>query len=308
MRSVRLLFKIFHASTRPRSRRPFSTTSSRFSTVTCVTAAAALPLMSVLRPTTTALCESNGKKVDAGMPAKQSVPPFQHAGQPRGDADVRWDLSPELTGEERRFLEWAECIQQKKAVEKDLYRRAKGDVLEVGIGESAPSLGHYDMAQVSSLTAVDRKPMQLPADFDPLHPTRMMRRKSPCQLTGTEAISHRSLLLKLSERAVPFRFVNVNVEDTAGLPLPFPAEAFDSVVSCEVLCCLEEPHLLLMDLLRVCRPGGQMLLLEHGRPPQEALRRHPKYQDDHTAASSPPSPSPSPAATSGVVLHYSDAK
>src|SRR5512144_1704155 len=47
--------------------------------------------------------------------------------------------------------------------------------------------------------------------------------------------------------------------------LEFPARAFDAVVSTFVFCSVPDPIKGLMEIRRVIRPGGQILLLEHVR-------------------------------------------
>jgi ubiquinone/menaquinone biosynthesis C-methylase UbiE len=47
--------------------------------------------------------------------------------------------------------------------------------------------------------------------------------------------------------------------------LEFPAGAFDTAVATWVYCSVPDPVLALRELARVCRPGGQILLLEHVR-------------------------------------------
>lgn len=47
--------------------------------------------------------------------------------------------------------------------------------------------------------------------------------------------------------------------------LPFPDHAFDTVVSTMSVCTFPDPVTALREMGRVCRPGGRILLLEHGR-------------------------------------------
>ena len=47
--------------------------------------------------------------------------------------------------------------------------------------------------------------------------------------------------------------------------LPYGDGAFDTVVDTFGLCSYEDPIAALREMRRVCQPGGQVLLLEHGR-------------------------------------------
>ncbi len=62
--------------------------------------------------------------------------------------------------------------------------------------------------------------------------------------------------------------------------LPFPDGRFDSVVSSFALCTYVDPLAALRELSRVCRPGGRILLLEHGRSDRAWLGR---FQDRRAA-------------------------
>ncbi|AGN00570.1 methylase involved in ubiquinone/menaquinone biosynthesis [Salinarchaeum sp. Harcht-Bsk1] len=47
--------------------------------------------------------------------------------------------------------------------------------------------------------------------------------------------------------------------------LDFPDDSFDTVISSLSTCTFPDPHAALSEMHRVCRPDGQVLLLEHGR-------------------------------------------
>ncbi|OQR99011.1 hypothetical protein ACHHYP_07494 [Achlya hypogyna] len=47
--------------------------------------------------------------------------------------------------------------------------------------------------------------------------------------------------------------------------LTLPSESFDTVIDTFALCSVNRPDLMLAEMQRVCKPGGKILLLEHGR-------------------------------------------
>ncbi|MER7010676.1 class I SAM-dependent methyltransferase [Saccharopolyspora sp. NPDC000359] len=59
----------------------------------------------------------------------------------------------------------------------------------------------------------------------------------------------------------------VDPVDADPAQLPFPAAAFDVVVSRFALCCAAKPRAVLQEVSRVLRPLGQLLFLEHTRAP-----------------------------------------
>lgn len=64
--------------------------------------------------------------------------------------------------------------------------------------------------------------------------------------------------------------------------LAFRDDSFDTVVSTLATCTFPDPVEALREMRRVCRPGGRILLLEHGRSDRPSVaawqdRRAPKY-------------------------------
>jgi ubiquinone/menaquinone biosynthesis C-methylase UbiE len=55
--------------------------------------------------------------------------------------------------------------------------------------------------------------------------------------------------------------------------LPFPDDAFDTVVSTLVLCTVPEPDRALAEIQRVLKPGGSLLFIEHVRSDAERWGR-----------------------------------
>jgi len=108
-----------------------------------------------------------------------------------------------------------------------LVSRARGRILEVGIGTGA-NLPYY---------------------------------AASCPVTGVDL--SRPMLERALARAYRLgRQLTVEVMDAE--TLTFPDRTFDAVVSTLTLCTTPDPVRLLREMTRVCRPEGRVLLLEHG--------------------------------------------
>lgn len=55
--------------------------------------------------------------------------------------------------------------------------------------------------------------------------------------------------------------------------LPFTDAAFDTVVTSLSTCTFADPAAAVREMARVCRPGGRILMLEHGRSDRARLAR-----------------------------------
>jgi ubiquinone/menaquinone biosynthesis C-methylase UbiE len=112
-----------------------------------------------------------------------------------------------------------------------LLASAQGTVLEIGFG-SGTNLRHYPSA-VTGVAAVE--------------PAAKMR----------ELAAQR-----IRERELPVTFVDL--DDNRILT---NAGSCDTAVSTFTLCTVEDPAATLAEILRVLRPGGELLIAEHGRAP-----------------------------------------
>ncbi len=112
-----------------------------------------------------------------------------------------------------------------------LLSQARGDVLDLGVGTGA-TFAHYPEV-LRSLTALDVSEGRL------------------------HEAHRKALTLPFPVRLVQRDFPR----------LPFADTAFDTVVSSLALCGIPEPARLFAEIRRVLRPGGQLLALEHVRPP-----------------------------------------
>lgn len=62
--------------------------------------------------------------------------------------------------------------------------------------------------------------------------------------------------------------------------LEFPDDSFDTVISSLSTCTFPDPVIALREMQRVCRPDGQILLLEHGRSDNRAIARFQDWRAD----------------------------
>src|SRR5688500_10122192 len=129
---------------------------------------------------------------------------------------------------------------------KRLLAAAEGRVLEIGIG-SGLNLSFYP-AQVGEIVGLEPAPRLI----------AMARRAA-------------------AERArIPARFIEGSAE-----AIPLDARSFDTVVTTWTLCSIPNAVVALREMRRVLKPDGQLLFVEHGRAPEESIR---KWQDRLTPA------------------------
>jgi len=114
---------------------------------------------------------------------------------------------------------------------KDHFAHARGDVLEVAVGTGEGVEALLPEA-VSSYVGVD------------------------CVEAMVEAA--RGRLGALPAALAP------SVELGDAHRLPFPDRSFDTVVASQCLCSVEHPEVALREMARVCRPDGEILLVEPG--------------------------------------------
>jgi methyltransferase OMS1 len=125
---------------------------------------------------------------------------------------------------------------------------AHGKTLEVGVGTGI-NLQYYVPERLESLFAIDLSPGML-----------ALARQKP--VGGRADWSN----------AVPTNFSVANVEQ-----LPFEDATFDTVVDTFSMCVYEKPQQAISEMVRVLKPGGMLLLLEHSRSKSNRLLG--AYQD-----------------------------
>lgn len=113
---------------------------------------------------------------------------------------------------------------------RDLLNLASGKVLEAGVGTGANLASYPDSIQ--SLTGVD---------------------------FSSEMLKYAK---QKASRLAPY---NIELIEADIQELPFPDHTFDTIVSTCVFCSVPDPVQGLKELRRVCKPDGQILMLEHMR-------------------------------------------
>lgn len=116
-----------------------------------------------------------------------------------------------------------------------LYRGIAGNVLEVGAGTGLSFQAYPKAAQVTAL--------DLSAE-----------------------------MLTFAQRRIRHR-AHISLVCGDALALPFPAETFDVVTDCFGLCTYPDRRQALAEMMRVLKPRGQLLLIEHGLGRHKWLQR-----------------------------------
>jgi len=115
---------------------------------------------------------------------------------------------------------------------------ARGRVLEVGIGTGL-NLEHYDKTRVGQLVGLD---------------------------PGVEM--HRLARRRMARAGLDVEMVALSAER-----IPFDDASFDTVLVTYTLCSIPDAVTALREMRRVLKPGGALVFCEHGRAPDESVRR-----------------------------------
>jgi ubiquinone/menaquinone biosynthesis C-methylase UbiE len=114
---------------------------------------------------------------------------------------------------------------------------AEGRVLEIGIG-SGMNLPFY-AGRVTQIVGLEPAPRLL-------------------EMTREAA----------KDSSIPVELLSASAED-----IPLPDHEFDTVVTTWTLCSIPAASAALDEVRRVLKPTGQLLFVEHGRSPEEGVKR-----------------------------------
>jgi ubiquinone/menaquinone biosynthesis C-methylase UbiE len=136
------------------------------------------------------------------------------------------------------LIDFACGLPMVQAKRRQLVPQARGRVLEIGMG-TGRNLPFYDRSRVSRLVGVE------------------------------PAMQMHHLAQKRSQKAgIPVELMGLSAEQ-----LPTADASFDTVVCTYTLCSIPDAEQALREMRRVLVPGGKLLFCEHGRAPDESVRR-----------------------------------
>ena len=115
---------------------------------------------------------------------------------------------------------------------------AEGDVLEIGIG-SGLNLPYYDSGKVRKIFG--------------LEPSAGMRRKAQPMVESSD--------------------IEVEFIDLPGEEIPLENDSVDTVLVTYTLCSIADAVTALEGMRRVLKPRGRLIFCEHGRAPDESVRK-----------------------------------
>lgn len=101
----------------------------------------------------------------------------------------------------------------------------------------------------------------------------------PSSVTAVHAVEPEPHLRQLARGAAKVAPVPITVTPGTGSALPLEDGSVDAAVLCMVLCSVPEPESAIAELVRVLRPGGQLVFLEHHLSRSPAIRRFQKVAD-----------------------------
>ena len=116
--------------------------------------------------------------------------------------------------------------------------RAEGTVLEIGIGTGL-NMAYYDKSKVTKIIGLD--------------PTLEM---------------HRLAKKRIADAGLDVELIGLSAEK-----IPLEDESLDTILVTFTLCSIPDPAAALNEMNRVLKPSGKLIFCEHGRAPDESVRR-----------------------------------
>lgn len=93
------------------------------------------------------------------------------------------------------------------------------------------------------------------------------------RVTQVVGIEPAPRLLEMAREAAKHHRVPVELISASAESIPLPDHQFDTVVTTWTLCSIPVASVALHEMRRVLKPTGRLLFVEHGRAPEENVRR-----------------------------------
>jgi ubiquinone/menaquinone biosynthesis C-methylase UbiE len=95
----------------------------------------------------------------------------------------------------------------------------------------------------------------------------------PAAVRSLRAVEPAGLGVRLAQERIAASAVPVQVVGLDGQSLPIEDASADAVLCTWSLCTIPDPVAAVSEMRRVLRPGGRLHFVEHGRAPDESVRR-----------------------------------
>jgi ubiquinone/menaquinone biosynthesis C-methylase UbiE len=78
---------------------------------------------------------------------------------------------------------------------------------------------------------------------------------------------------RLAQQRIDRARLDVELVGLSAETLPFAEASFDSILMTYTLCSIPDPVATLTEMRRVLAPGAKLIFCEHGRAPDDSVRR-----------------------------------
>jgi ubiquinone/menaquinone biosynthesis C-methylase UbiE len=95
----------------------------------------------------------------------------------------------------------------------------------------------------------------------------------PDTVTRVRAVEPSGTSVRLAQQRIASAKVPVEIVGLDGQRLPMEDDSADAVLSTWTMCTIPDASAALREMARVLRPGGTLHFVEHGRAPDERVRR-----------------------------------
>jgi ubiquinone/menaquinone biosynthesis C-methylase UbiE len=95
----------------------------------------------------------------------------------------------------------------------------------------------------------------------------------PTSVTRVRAVEPSKKCVELAQERIAESAVPIEIAGLDGQQLPFEDASADAVLSTWTLCTIPDVVAALKEIRRVLRPGGSLHFIEHGRSPDDGVRR-----------------------------------